>query len=196
MLMENSEPIQIIRIITDVFERLGIMYFVGGSFASSFHGIPRATQDIDIVADIKSEQVSTLVKTLESIFYIDEQMVQDAIQKVVSFNIIHLKSMYKVDIFPYKESTYSKEEMDRREKYEISKDPVQEIYFASAEDIILNKLNWYKMGGQVSERQWDDVMGVLKVQNKKLDIDYLKQKAKYLGIEDLLDQALEEGGIN
>jgi len=194
--MDNSGPLHIIKIITEVFERLGIKYLVGGSFASSFHGIPRATQDIDIVADIKSEQVNKLVKALEGAFYIDEQMVQGAVKQSSSFNIIHLNTMYKVDIFPFTQDKYSKEEMDRREKYKISKDPVQEVYFASAEDIILNKLHWYKIGGEISERQWDDVLGVIKVQHKNLDLDYLKQKAKYLGIEDLLDQALENGGMH
>ena len=110
-----AEPIQVTQLIAKVFDRLQIPYFVGGSIASSLHGIPRATQDVDMVAGLNPQHVTPFVKALEAAFYIDADMIQKAIQHGSSFNVIHLDTMFKIDIFVLQDDPASREEMTRRE---------------------------------------------------------------------------------
>ena len=119
--MMLAEPIQITQRITQVLERLGLRYFIGGSLASSLHGIPRATQDVDIVTEIQEDHIDLLVKALEGEFYIDASVIREAIHRQASFNVIHLATMFKVDIFILKSDAPSKEEMTRRERYQVSR---------------------------------------------------------------------------
>ncbi len=151
-----AEPIQITHRIAQEFERLRIRYLVGGSLASSLHGIPRAPNDVDMVAEMTEAHIPLLVKALETEFYIDAEMIQDAIQHQSSFNVIHLTTMFKVDIFVLKTDVASQEEMTRRGQYQISDTPDQSLFLASAEDVIVHKLYWYQLSGSVSERQWTD----------------------------------------
>ncbi|NLD36004.1 MAG: hypothetical protein GX654_03965 [Desulfatiglans sp.] len=190
--MTVAEPLSITRIIAKVFEDLKIPYFIGGSLASSLYGIPRATQDVDIVADIKKEDVSVLVDNLKDRFYIDQDMIFDALHRKSSFNVIHLKTMFKVDVFILGRDDLSKEEIGRKDRYQLSDDPLDQIFLASAEDVLLHKLYWYKLGGYVSERQWNDVIGILQVQSGRLDIDYLVKRAEQRGVSELLEKALKE----
>lgn len=185
-----GEPLQITKQIADVFQDLKIHYMIGGSLASSLHGIPRSTQDIDIVADIKPNKVKELINILKKDFYIDENMIKEALLRFTSFNIIHLETMFKVDIFILKQDQASKEEMSRRKSYRISEK--QNLYITSAEDIIIHKLHWYELGDRVSERQWKDVIGVLQVQGKRLNYNYLKKTANRMNVSKLLIQAIEE----
>jgi hypothetical protein len=115
-----AEPVQITQQIAQEFDRLNIRYFVGGSLASSLHGVPRATQDVDIVADIKDEHIPHLVKAFGTEFYIDADMIREAIKQQTSFNVIHLVTIFKVDIFILKSDKISLEEMARRKQYQIS----------------------------------------------------------------------------
>jgi len=189
-----AEPIQITHRLARQFEQLGIQYFVGGSLASSMHGIPRATNDVDIVADIRYEQIPDLVNALETEFYIDAGMIREAIQRQGSFNVIHLTTMFKVDIFILKADVPSQEEMRRRGQYQISDAPDQRLFLASAEDVIVHKLYWYQLSGCLSERQWTDVLGVLQVQGEQLDYKYLERMAHQRGVHDLLTQAMKDAG--
>ena len=190
--MVLAEPIQITRRIARAFEGLGISYFIGGSLASSLHGIPRATQDVDIVADIRKEHVDLLVVALKDEFYIDADMINEAIRRNASFNVLHFATMFKVDIFILKGDKLSKEEIDRREQYPVSGDPSDHLFLASAEDVILQKLYWYQKRDCVSERQWNDILGVLQVQSEKLDHAYLINRALQRGVSGLMERALEE----
>lgn len=190
--MVLAEPIQITQQIAQEFERLNIRYFIGGSLASSFHGVPRATQDADIVAEIKNEHIPQLVEALSNDFYIDADMIRDAIQYRTSFNIIHLSTMFKVDIFILKPDKISQEEMSRRKQYQISKTPEQFLFMADAEDIIIHKLYCFQLGGCVSERQWNDVQGVIRVQYEQLDNSYLEHAAHLRGVSELLKKAIKE----
>ncbi len=166
--MKPAEPVIITQQVAKVFDRLQISYFVGGSLASSLHGIPRATQDVDIIADIGFNHVTPLVNALEAKFYIDGEMVKEAVQTRRCFNIIHIETMFKVDIFVPEDDFASHREMERRKRYPVSDEPGNELWLASAEDIILRKLFWFQLGGGVSERQWNDALGVLQV-NRKTD---------------------------
>jgi hypothetical protein len=135
-----------------------------------------------------------LASRLGDAFYVDVESIHNAIEHKISFNIIHLESMFKVDIFVFKGRAFERSEMERRSSQIISNDPQKSAFVASAEDIILAKLEWYRMGGEVSERQWRDVTGILKVQAGNLDKAYLVMWAKDLAINDLLDKALKEAG--
>ncbi len=195
--MKNPDIISAVKPVIDVFNKLGIHYYIGGSVASSTYGLARSTLDVDIVSDIKSENVSKLVKILEASYYIDEEMILDAIQRRSSFNLIHLETMLKVDVFVAKEGLYHKKAFERRRKDTLDEEDSKAVfYIVSPEDIILSKLDWYRLGGGVSERQWNDVMGVLKVQRDLLDMKYLQHWASELGLADLLERVLTDARID
>lgn len=183
--------------VAEAFERLGILYYIGGSVASSAYGIARSTMDVDIVSDLKPEYVPSLVSMLESSYYIDEKMILDAIKRCSSFNMIHLETMLKVDVFISKNAPYDLETFKRRRKDTLYEEQgAAEFYLVSPEDIILNKLAWFHSGGGVSESQWNDVLGVLKVQKDSLDIKYLQHWASELEVKDLLEKALQDAGMD
>lgn len=190
--MTLTDPIKIMSIVTTIFEKLGIRYFLVGSVASSVYGIPRATNDVDIVAEICVFHIPHLVKSFTEDFYIDGDMIQDAISNKSSFNIIHLDSMTKVDVFILKETDFALMEMERRKRQIIDEDPEISIYISSPEDVILEKLSWYKLGGMVSDKQWQDIEGVIKVQSPNLDMSYLNYWAKKLKLFDLLEKIFKE----
>lgn len=193
--MTLSEPLQVTTLLAKAFDSIGVNYLVGGSLASSIHGIPRATQDVDVVADLKLNQVKELVKQLEKDFYIDEDMIKDAIRRRKSFNIIYLATMFKIDVFIHQPNERGQEEMSRRETYTIP-GTEQALQIASAEDMVLEKLRWYELGNRISDRQWKDIQGILEVKKDQLDLDYLRNNARALNLSELLDQSLEEAGYN
>ena len=183
----------IIPIVT-ALEQLGVAYYIGGSVVSSIYGIPRATFDVDLIADLRPEHVRPFVKHLEADYYIDEDMIRDAITHHGSFNVMYLASMLKVDVFLPKLRPFDQEEY-RRAQPETLIQGTRPFYVASPEDTILHKLEWYRIGNEISDRQWNDILGVLKVRGKALDLIYLRQWATHLGVNDLLDRALEDAGI-
>ncbi len=170
-------------------------YLVGRSLASSLHGTPRATQDVDLVAALRLQHVSALVAALEETFYVDHEMIRDAIARRSSFNVIHLETMFKIDFFILKDDPASRQEMERRQVYRILDNPRRDLVIASAEDIILQKLYWYQLGAGVSDRQWNDVLGVMKTQGGQLDMPYLTHTAALLDVEDLFQQACRDAGL-
>jgi hypothetical protein len=194
--MKNPDIVAAAEPVVKAFEKLEVPYFIGGSVASSAYGVARATLDVDIVSDLKPEHVHPLVEMLESDYYIDEKMILDAIHRSSSFNLMHLETMLKVDVFVVKDRPYYREAFKRKRKDSLDEEQgAAEFYLASSEDIILSKLEWFRMGGNVSERQRDDVLGVLKVQGDSLDVKYLRYWAAELGIADLLEQAFRDAGI-
>ncbi len=150
--------------------------------------------DADLVADIRLEQVLPLVSLLESEFYIDAHMIQDAIQQNRSFNLIHLETMFKVDVFILRQRAFDINQMRRRISQSLGDAADERAYFSTAEDIILAKLEWFHAGGETSERQWRDILGVLDIQSDRLDYEYLKNWAQKLGVQDLLQRALQAMG--
>jgi hypothetical protein len=182
--------------VIEALENLNIPYYLGGSVASSAMGLPRTTLDIDIIADVQPFQAGRLADALRDAFYIDQDQIAAAIERRSSFNIIHSETALKVDFFIPQDREYDREALARRRRESLSgeKDAIS-CYLASPEDIILSKLEWYKSGGLVSGRQWQDVQGVMKVQGRDLDQAYLKGWALKLSISELLDNALVEAGI-
>ncbi len=191
-----AEPVKITRMVADIFEQLEIPYYVVGSLASSFYGIPRATADADLVADIKPKNIRLLSQKLKEEFYVDEERIHKAVQDHFSFNVIHLITMFKIDVFIHRSDPWAQKVMDRRKRFQVTEEKGQELYLASAEDIILNKLEWYKAGGCVSDRQWTDVLGVVQVCSDRLDFEYLMDSAKKRQLADLLAKALKVAGIH
>ncbi len=192
--MNTIQVLAAISPIVEALEQLGVSYHIGGSVASSVYGILRATIDADLVANLQLEQVRPLVKRLEAEYYIDEDMVRDAIKRRSSFNVIHLDTMLKVDVFIPKSRLFDQEEL-RRVQQEVLLEGTRPFNVASPEGTILNKLEWYRMGGEVSDRQWNDILGVLKVQGTHLDMNYLQKWAANLNVTDLLERALVDAGL-
>ena len=160
--MDNAPDILVSLIpLIEVLDELGVPCHIGGSVASSIYGIPRLTIDIDIIADLHQEHVRPLVTRLQSDYYIDADMIRDAIRRRSSFNIIHLDTMLKVDVYIPKSRPFDREEL-RRVQQEVLLEGTRPFNVASPEGTILNKLEWYKMGGEVSDRQWNDILGVFK----------------------------------
>lgn len=191
-----ADAVEVARLLTQTLEKLGIVYWIGGSMASSIYGLPRSTQAVDVVAKLREEQVNNFVAALESEFYIDSQAVLRAVQSRRSFNVIHLDTMYKADIFVLRKDRRAQEEKQRRRLEPLGKEPDSPTaYFCSAEDIVLQKLLWFRKSGNILERQLDDVQNVLKVQANTLNYDYLKRWAVELDISDLLEDAFDDAGI-
>jgi len=187
-----GESIRVMLLVTDTLEKLGVPYAVGGSLSSSVHGVMRSTLDVDIVADLHFEHVQPLVAALSPAFYADDEMMRDAIAHHSSFNLIHYETAFKVDIFIPKDRAFDRLQLERRIASIVADEPQQSVYVTSPEDIILSKLEWYRMGGEVSDRQWRDVLGVAKTKSGQLDLAYLRRWAKELAVEDLLERALAE----
>ena len=186
------EPIAVTVLVTQVFEKLNIPYLIGGSLASTIYGIVRTTQDVDIIADMHLEHVRPFITSLHNEFYLEEEMIVDSIRQKSSFNIIHRTSMFKVDVFIQSASPFHRSQLARAQKQVITKEPEVSAFFASPEDTILAKLEWFRMGGEISERHWRDVLGVLKVRAGILDLEYLRGWARKLQFIDLLEKALRE----
>ncbi len=193
--MKLPDIIEVTLKVVYVFERLGIGYYIAGSLASSAFGIARSTLDVDMVAEIKPQQANEISERLKDEFYVDSEMILEAIRKESSFNLVHLATIFKVDIFPLKNHPFDQQAFKRRFKKAISQDSSQVLFFPTPEDIILQKLAWYKTGEGISERQWNDVMGVLKVQGDQLDMVYLTHWAKELSVSELLKKAFDNAGF-
>jgi hypothetical protein len=184
-------PAAALRELLNALDRLKIRYLVTGSLASSFYGSPRATRDVDLVAEVRLEHVAPLVSALERDFYADANMMREAIAAKRAFNVIHFATSYKFDIFPAGSDPFTHAQFERRQigRFTIENESV-DFQVSSAEDLILNKLLWYKSGGGVSEQQWSDIRGVLEALRGILDMEYLETWAGRLGIHDLLERAL------
>lgn len=187
-----SEPIAVTLQVIAVLEALGVEYLIGGSFATAVYGVARLTADADLVADLHFDQIDPFVQVLKGDFYLDTDSIQEAIRHRSSFSLIHLATMFKVDVFIPKQRPYSRVQLDRRIRQSLSPESEQQAYISSAEDNILAKLEWFRMGGEVSERQWRDILGVLKAQGDRLDVGYLRQWAVELNVGDLLEKVLTE----
>ena len=192
----HDESLRAMRPVADALDRLGIRYHVGGSLASSAYGIPRSTIDVDLVADVTPEQAEPLAAALGDDYYAAAEGMRDAVRHGTSFNVIYLLLMYKVDVFPLKDRDYDRQAFERAQVHAVVEgDPTSHFPLASPEDVILNKLEWYRLGEEVSNRQWLDVLNVVKVRSTTLDCRYLRRWAGELRVSDLLERALRESDL-
>jgi hypothetical protein len=188
----QNEPIEVTLVVTGVFEKLGVPYLIGGSLASSLYGMVRTTQDSDIIAEMRPEHIQPFVSALEADFYVDQEMIAESIQRNSSFNIIHHDSMFKVDVFIPRPRPFLRSQLARARRQTFTFEKEVSAKFASPEDTILSKLEWYRMGGEASDRQWRDILGVLMTKAGELDLEYLHQWARELMVGDLLERALTQ----
>lgn len=180
--------------VADVFEELAVHWYIGGSVASSQTGIARATQDADLVADLRLAQAQPFISTLKKGYYLSPERILDAIRRRGSFNLLHLETMFKVDVFVMPDTPYARLAMARRISLEVP-ELDRALDFAAPEDTVLAKLEWYEKGRRVSDRQWYDLQGVLRLQGETLDLAHLRRWARELAVEELLERALEDAGL-
>jgi len=191
--MQPPDAITAMTPVVAELERLGVTYYVSGSVASSAYGHMRSTQDADLVADLQAAHVDPLVHALRGAYYVSAGAAFEAIARRSCFNLIHLATMFKVDIFVAKLRPYDRMALTRIQKRRLDKeDPASDFFLASPEDVVLSKLEWYRLGGEVSEMQWLDITKVLKVQSDALDRAYLEHWAAELRVADLLERAWKE----
>ena len=168
----------------NAFKHAGVTCRVVGSMASAELGMARTTWDADVVAVLEPHHVPALLAALGKGFYADETLIQEAIRARSSFNLIHLETALKVDVFLPKAREYDRVALERFNP--ASPD------FMTAEDVLLGKLEWYRAGDETSERQWTDVLGILRVQASAFDLEYARHWAKEIGVVDLLERAVGE----
>ncbi|MGA9770881.1 MAG: hypothetical protein WBV94_17705 [Blastocatellia bacterium] len=188
------EKLDVVMKVIAVLDELGIPYLIGGSFASSLYGQARSTNDADLLIAIKTEHAQAMARKLEAEFYVEESAIKRAVQTGRHFNAIHIERAFKVDMFIAKAGGFAEKQLERRQLRTVSSSPAQEAYFASPEDTVLAKLDWYRRGNEVSDLQWRDILNVLKVQGIRLDQGYMQHWAQELGVADLLEQAFIEAG--
>lgn len=176
----------------DILDRLGITYAVGGSMASSAYGAVRFTEDADITVEPFEGTAQEFFECVKADYYISKEAMLQALEQRSSFNVIHLESAFKIDVFVRKDSPYEKQLFSRRRALRLGDAMGKSFSVLSPEDIILLKLQWYDSGGRASQRQWDDVLGILKIQANKLDSKHLGKWAGILNVEELLENAISE----
>jgi len=189
----TDDPIIVALRVAEALETCRVRYLIGGSLASSLNGEPRSTLDIDIVVALTPPDVDAFLSHLGGEFYADAAVIRRAIEHHSSANILHLSTSMKVDLFMMGGTPLDEEQMSRRQRIRVSSDPDRFLYVYTPEDILLQKLRWYRLGGGTSDRQWRDVLGIVRVQTGRLDAAYLRRGAAILNVEDLLARAMGEG---
>ncbi|MGD8371430.1 MAG: hypothetical protein PVF76_13675 [Syntrophobacterales bacterium] len=174
-------PEETLQLLLAKLDQCSIPYMITGSFASNMHGVPRATYDADVVIDADRKSLDEFIESLAEQFYVSQETARDALARERMFNVVHLETGFKVDLIIKKRRAFSQEEFSRREQAIYLGEP---RWFATAEDVILAKLEWSKLGD--SERQFIDALNVAKIQGDKLDKVYLEKWARELDLEELL----------
>ena len=191
MMSENPGLVEALEPVAKALQFMDVCFYVGGSVASSYHGASRSTLDVDLVADLKRKNVDLLVEKLQNEYYVSSSAIIDAIERCSCFNLIHLSSSFKVDVFIFKNRDFDKASMTRAKLGKVDSQSEFEVPIASPEDTILSKLEWFRLGNEVSERQWDDVVRVMKVLGDHANHEYLTRTAANLNVADLLQKLLD-----
>ncbi len=182
----------IAREVIRVFVRLGVPYALGGSLASSIHGVPRQTQDSDIAVEPFLDKLQPFLESFGTGYYVSVEAIEDAHRRRASFNIIDFNTGLKADIFICPDAGFERIALSRRQPVALADLPAEPLDVFQPEDVVLFKLRWYRLGNEVSDRQWTDILGVLKAQTGRLDEAHLDHWAHVLGVADLLARARQE----
>lgn len=194
--MTPPDRLEALADIARILDELGLVYAIGGSLASARWGVPRLTNDVDVVVVLPPERVVDLVRAVEARFFVDEVAVQAAAVSRRSVNLLARDDFTKVDLFVADDSPWQRQQLARRRRQVLPPDvSPHPVYFASPEDTVLAKLRWFEQGHRVSDRQWQDVCNVLRVQGPALDMAYLRYWAVELGLGELLVAALAATGL-
>jgi hypothetical protein len=193
--MSEGEQVIVIKKLTDALDELEIEYAIGGSIASSLYGNVRFTQDADITVKEFRGVVDRFYDLLKDDFYLSREVMVQALDSCGSFNAIHLETGFKIDVFIQGRSEFEKQLLARRKRIRLSDSLEKCFCVVSPEDIVLLKLRWYARSGCVSDRQWDDTLGVLRVQGDSLDFQYLKVWSRKLRVDKLLQRAISEARV-
>ncbi len=189
------DPFRVALAITGILDRLGVRYVTAGSLASSVHGEPRSTDDVALVADLRAAHAAPLVAALRDEWYVSEEALRDAIARGDAFNAIHLASGVKVDVFVVGKDAFDAHRVARGRNVRVRAEPAAVLRVDAAEYTVLRKLEWFRRGGETSDRQWRDVVGILRAQGDRLDRGELATWADRLAVSDLLARATAEAGI-
>jgi len=187
---DQSELIQALGPVIECFDKYEIDYFIGGSVASSHHGAARSTLDVDLSASLGEENIAQIVSSFSGDYYVSEPAIRDAIRRKSCFNLIRLSSSFKVDIFVSNQRSFDRVAQERSLRIQLGDPPKISAKMATKEDIILIKLQWYRLGNELSERQWNDLTTVVKLNRGYLDLSYLRQWSVDLNVDDLLERLL------
>lgn len=183
----------VLRTALGIFDRLQISYAIGGSIASSMHGIGRMTRDADVTCEPFPGRETAFVAAFDpNAFYVSIDAVRQAVRDRFMFNILHPESGFKIDVYVLKDDPFQQSAFSRRVFLTLADDPAQPIACYSPEDVVLFKLQWYRLGGDSSDQQWNDILGVLRAQSNRLDTVYLDHWSEYLDVADLLERARGE----
>ena len=191
-LNEDMDNLAVLQEVLAAFHALGIAYAIGGSWASSYYGEPRMTRDADVSVDPFSGKEQMLADHFGPDYYMSVDAFREANRTRSTFNIIHTSTAFKVDVFVRKNDPFETSVMSRRSAGEAAADNQPPLVWVSPEDLVLLKLRWYRLGNEISDRQWSDVLGVFRVQAGRLDEDYLTHWAKEIGVANLLARARSE----
>jgi hypothetical protein len=187
-----DDQLAILQEVLAVLSRLGIAHALGGSWASSLLGKMRFTHDADVCVEPFPGKERDFCSAFGDDYYVSLPAVQQAVRARQSFNVLHTPTAFKVDLFVSKARPFDQSVLSRRRTYQIGGPVPTTIPIVTPEDVILLKLEWYRLGGEASETQWNDVLGVLAVQAPNLDNAYLDRWAEHLGVRDLLDRARQD----
>lgn len=193
--MNTQDALHILLPIIDVFEHLGIAYRIGGSVASSYYGQFRATHDVDLVADMQLAHVTPFVATLDPNDYlvIDTAVIEAILHRSL-FNIIHLPTMNKIDVFLQKTTLFAQQGQQRALQVVLMPGS-RPLWMTAVEDMILQKILWWREGGGTSTQQWNDIVSMLQRQAPTLDRAYVQQMATTLNVTSWLQQAYVHAGV-
>lgn len=184
-------PLDLVLHMAQIFDDLRIPYALGGSLASSLFGEPRSTVDVDLAIRLDSGQGAALLERATAEFYVPIDAAQAAIQTRSSFNLIDTDNGLKVDLFVLGDGLLDRMQIARRVEVTVP-GAVKGIWVTSPEDQVLRKLDWYRLGGAISDRQWRDVVGILRNRAGDIDLEYLTNTAREVGLADLLADALTQ----
>ncbi len=188
----SNELVEALAPVIAAFEQLQISHCIGGSIASSFHGAARATMDVDVLCDISKDLIADFLKFFGTDYYVSEPAVRDAVERRSCFNLIHIPTAFKIDVFVSEGRPFDSIRMQRATREDLGEDRVISVPMTSLEDVIISKLEWFRKGNETSERQWNDVSRLARLMGESIDLVYLRDAAESVGVADLLNRLLEQ----